>query len=82
MVFGLSDDFGNKPFHLIHNIAIKSAYNIIKPDKIFLYCKYQPENNKYWDDIKGIVEIVKYAGGIGIPFSEVRAKNSFIKSIF
>ena len=59
MVFGLSDDFGNKPFHLIHNIAIKSAYNIIKPDKIFLYCKYQPENNKYWDDIKGIVEIVK-----------------------
>ena len=25
-------------------------------------------------------EISKYAGGIGIPFSEVRAKNSFIKS--
>ena len=59
MVFGLSDDFGNKPFHLIHNIAIKSAHNIIKPDKIFLYCKYEPENNKYWNEIKSIVEIVK-----------------------
>lgn len=59
MVFGLSEDFGNKPFHLIHNIAIKSAYNIIKPDKIYLYCKYEPVHNKYWDDIKKIVEIVK-----------------------
>ena len=59
MVFGLSNDFGNKPFHLIHNIAIKSAHSIIKPDKIFLYCKYEPENNKYWEDIKSIVEIVK-----------------------
>lgn len=59
MVFGLSKDFGNKPFHLIHNIAIKSAHSIIKPDKIFLYCKYEPENNKYWEDIKSIVEIVK-----------------------
>lgn len=59
MVFGLNNDFGNKPFHLIHNIAIKSANDVIKPDKIFLYCKYEPENNKYWDDIKNIVEIVK-----------------------
>ena len=59
MVFGLSPNFGGKPFQLIHNIAIKSAYDVIKPDKIFLYHKYEPENNKYWDDIKNIVELVK-----------------------
>ena len=59
MVFGLSSDFGGKPFHLIHNISIKSAYNTIKPDKIFMYCKHEPENNKYWDDIKNIVEVIK-----------------------
>lgn len=59
MVFGLNLDFGNKPFCLIHNIAIKSAIDVIKPDKIFLYCKYEPENNKYWEDIRKLVEIVK-----------------------
>lgn len=59
MVFGLSSDFGEKPFSLIHNIAIKSAYDIIKPDKIFLYHKYEPNNNKYWEDIKPIVELVE-----------------------
>ncbi len=59
MIFGMTSDFGGKPFHLIHNIAIKSAYNVIKPDKILLYCKYEPTNNKYWDDIKNLVEIVK-----------------------
>lgn len=59
MVFGLNSDFGNKPFSLIHNISIKSAKDIIKPDKIFMYYKHEPINNKYWEDIKTIVEMVK-----------------------
>lgn len=58
MIFGLNPDFGDKPFSLIHNIAIKSAHHVIKPDKIFLYCKYEPLNNKYWEEIKQYVEIV------------------------
>jgi hypothetical protein len=58
-IFGLNKDFGGKPFHLIHKIAIQSAYEIIKPDKIFLYYAYEPQNNKYWEGIKKYVELVK-----------------------
>lgn len=58
-IFGLNSEFGGKPFHLIHNIAIKSAHEIIRPDKIFIYCNHEPENNQYWNDIKSLVEIVK-----------------------
>ncbi len=58
-IFGLNSDFGHRPFSLIHNIAIKSAHDVIKPDKIFLYYKYKPCNNKYWDDITHLVELVE-----------------------
>ena len=57
-VFGLDENFGGKPFNLIHKIAIKSAIDIIKPNKVFLYNKYEP-NSLYWEEIKSLVEIVK-----------------------
>ena len=58
-VFGMTSDFGGKPFHLIHNIAIRSAHATLKPEKMYMYCKYEPENNVHWEGIRHLVEIVK-----------------------
>ena len=49
--FGFQKDFGEKPFSIFHYISIKSAYKINKPDKIFLYYKYEP-TGEWWEKAK------------------------------
>ena len=39
-IFGLEKKFGNRPFSIFHYLAIKSAYEINEPDKIYFYYKY------------------------------------------
>ena len=39
-IFGLTEDFGGKPFNIIHYLAIKSAYDLNNPDSINFYYKY------------------------------------------
>lgn len=55
-IFGLTKDFGGKPFSLIHNLAIKTAYQIHKPDNIIVHLHYEPTSD-YWRDIKKLVTI-------------------------
>ncbi|MBP7273073.1 MAG: hypothetical protein KA974_04490 [Saprospiraceae bacterium] len=57
-IFGLAPDFGGKPFSLVHYIAIKSAYEINKPDKIFFVCKFIPDTI-WFDKIRPYIEIVE-----------------------
>ncbi|GAB3357738.1 hypothetical protein GCM10027566_21880 [Arachidicoccus ginsenosidivorans] len=59
-IFGLEKDFGNKPFSIIHYLAIKSAKVINNPDNIFFYYKYLP-NGYWWDRIikENMVNLVK-----------------------
>ncbi len=45
-VFGLSPDFGCRPFSLIHYTAIKAARDRIRPDRICIYYQYEPSG--YW----------------------------------
>ncbi|MCB2226734.1 MAG: hypothetical protein KQH53_08650 [Desulfarculaceae bacterium] len=45
-VFGMTEDFGGKPFSLIHYLSIKSAVVINKPDCSILWYKYIPHG--YW----------------------------------
>jgi hypothetical protein len=54
--YGFTKDFGGKPFSLVHYIAIKSAYEINKPDAIYFYYKYEPEGI-WWDKAKKLVEL-------------------------
>ncbi|WP_406474316.1 glycosyltransferase family 32 protein [Streptomyces platensis] len=42
MLFGLSPDFGGKPFSLVHYLAIRSAYEVNRPDAIHLYYQHRP----------------------------------------
>lgn len=57
-VFGLLPDFGGRPFMLFHYLAIKSAYEVNKPDKIYFVCAYEPEGD-YFERSKKYIEIVK-----------------------
>lgn len=49
---------GGKPFSLFHYIAIKSAFEINKPDKIFIY-NNKPPDSEWWHKLSSMVEVVK-----------------------
>ncbi len=57
-IFGLEKDFGNRPFSIVHYLAIKSAHDINKPTKIFLYYKYLPVG-EWWEKTKTYVKLVE-----------------------
>jgi hypothetical protein len=57
-VFGLDPDFGGRPFVLFHYLAIKSAYDVNKPDIIYFVCAHEPEG-EYFEKARIYIEIVK-----------------------
>jgi mannosyltransferase OCH1-like enzyme len=57
-IFGLSEDFGGKPFNLSHYLAIKSSIQINKPDKVYFYYKHLPQT-EYFKKIQDKLELVK-----------------------
>ncbi len=56
--YGLSEDFGGKPYSLVHYLAVKSAYELNKPDEIFLYYTFEP-SGEWWERTKEIVSLVR-----------------------
>jgi hypothetical protein len=59
-IFGLAENFNDKPFCYFHYLCIKSCYLTQNKPKIFIHCVYEPINNKWWDKIKEFVQIIKY----------------------
>ena len=57
-IFGLKEDFGGKPFNILHYLAIKSAYDLNKPDAIYFYYTYEP-SGEYWDKAKPYLTLVQ-----------------------
>lgn len=47
-IFGLSPDFGGKPFSLVHHLAVKSAFMVNRPDAIHLHYRYRP-SGIWWE---------------------------------
>ena len=41
-VFGMKPDFGGKPFNIVHYLAVKSAAELNRPDKMILHYQYEP----------------------------------------
>ncbi|KAK4049664.1 hypothetical protein OIV83_003939 [Microbotryomycetes sp. JL201] len=54
-VFGLSPDFGGKPFSFIHFVCVMSALRKIKPHKIYMHHVHEPRGF-YWNEIKKAIE--------------------------
>tara|TARA_B100001559_G_scaffold318526_1_gene325876 strand:+ start:3091 stop:3888 length:798 start_codon:yes stop_codon:yes gene_type:complete len=57
-IFGLSKDFGGKPFNLPHYLALKSAIEVNTPDKVYFYYQHLPET-KWFKKIQDKLELVK-----------------------
>ena len=57
-VFGLSPDFGGKPFNLMHQIAIRSAIDRIKPEEIFFHCRHIPETPLF-DSVRNQMTLIQ-----------------------
>ena len=47
-VFGLSHDFGGKPFGLAHHLVIKSAIKKLSPFRTYLYYAHEP-SGEWWE---------------------------------
>lgn len=57
-IFGLSKDFGGKPFSFSHYMAIKSAMIVNNPSDIIFHYQYEP-TGEYWDLIRNQVTLNK-----------------------
>ena len=57
-VFGLSEDFGGKPWKLCHYLSVKSALDLNKPDKAYLYYKHKP-TGEWFEKIEDRLELVE-----------------------
>lgn len=57
-VFGLSEDFGGKPWSLCHYLSVKSAIELNKPEKAYFYYKYKP-TGKWFEMIEDQLDLVQ-----------------------
>ncbi len=63
--FGMTADFGGKPFGLAHYVSIRSAIERIKPDDVFVYFQYEPDT-VWWKEIQPQVTALKIDAPISI----------------
>ena len=57
-VFGLMEDFGGKPFGMIHYLAVKTAHDRNRPDAIKFHYHYEP-SGEWWDRAKPYLTLVR-----------------------
>lgn len=57
--FGLTADFANKPFGMVHYMAAKSALEVNNPDRVHMWYGYEPEDSTWWNRLKDIAELHK-----------------------
>jgi hypothetical protein len=55
-IFGLTPDYGGKPFSFVHWAAIRSALAVNPEWKAFVWTAYEPQG-RYWEAIKPHVEV-------------------------
>lgn len=58
--FGMSPDFGGKPWSLVHYVCLRSAVERIKPKDVLFYCEYEPVG-PWWELTKPMVTVHKIA---------------------
>jgi len=46
--FGMTPDFGGRPFSLSHYLAVRSAWEVLKPERMMLHCRYVP-TGEWWE---------------------------------
>jgi hypothetical protein len=54
--FGMSPDFGGKPWSLIHHACLTSAVVNIKPTRVFFHCEHEP-TGPWWELTRPLVTV-------------------------
>lgn len=67
-VYGLSKDFGGKPFGFAQFVAMNSMLENIHPEKVMVWCKYEPQS-WWWGKIK------EYAAKKGVQWEMKEARD-------
>ena len=57
-VFGMAEDYGGMPFSLPHYLAIKSAADINRPEKIYFHYEFEP-SGEWWDKARPLLTLNK-----------------------
>ena len=58
--FGLSADFGRRPWSLVHYVCLKSAFERLKPAETVLHCQFEP-SGPWWEITRPMVTVDKVA---------------------
>lgn len=58
-IFGLSSDFGGKPFGFVQYLAISSAIQTLSPDTVIYFHHIYEPTGWYWDQVKPRLTLVK-----------------------
>jgi hypothetical protein len=56
--FGLAEDFGGKPFSLVHYLAIRSAVEVNRPEAVLFHYRHEPRG-PWWERARELVEPVR-----------------------
>jgi hypothetical protein len=59
-IFGLSENFNEKPFCYFHYLNLKSCYLTQNKPTIYVHCIYEPFNNIWWEKSKEFLKVVCY----------------------
>uniref|UniRef100_A0A7S0EWH5 Alpha 1,4-glycosyltransferase domain-containing protein n=1 Tax=Hanusia phi TaxID=3032 RepID=A0A7S0EWH5_9CRYP len=58
LMFGMTPDWGGKPFGIAHYLCVKTASQIMQNATIFLYYKHEPKG-KWWKKAKQLLQPVR-----------------------
>jgi hypothetical protein len=80
-VFGMAEDFGGKPFSLVHYLSVKSAIEINKPQAAYFHYQFEPQG-EWWQQAKGLLTLNKITAPgsfMGRPLYHVAHKADVIR---
>jgi len=67
--FGMTPDFGGRPFGLSHYLAVRSAWEVLRPGIMFLHCAHEPAG-PWWELARPLLTVHRVrpvAGIYGFP---------------
>ena len=56
VIFGLSSDFGGKPFGLVHHLVLKAALHFVRPSIAFFHHAHEPRG-EWWERTKPLLAL-------------------------
>jgi hypothetical protein len=58
LCFGMSPDFGGKPWSLVHHVCLTSVIKQIKPSDVIFHCTYEPDG-PWWELSRSLITVSK-----------------------